>query len=92
MSDAPGTRAWLGPVVLAVARCPWLWATAVRQIIALAPNGWWRRRPWLPLPDPDYLQFRMVTQYGDPNHPPEAADVVSYLRWCRGLRAVTRVR
>jgi hypothetical protein len=27
-----------------------------------------------------------VTQYGDADHRPEAADVVSYLTWCRDIR------
>ena len=26
--------------------------------------GWWRRPPFLPLPAPDYLRFRMETAYG----------------------------
>ena len=30
----------------------------------LAPDGWWRRPPHLPLPDPAYLRFRMVTAHG----------------------------
>jgi hypothetical protein len=25
----------------------------------------------------------MQTQYGDPNHPIEPADLVEYLKWCR---------
>lgn len=79
-------QAW-GPVVTALLRHPSLWATAVVQGRRLLPNGWWRRRPFLPLPDPDYLAFRMQTAYGDPDHPPEPADVLSYLRWCRAWPA-----
>ena len=30
----------------------------------LARPGWWRRPPFLPLPAPDYLRFRMETAYG----------------------------
>jgi hypothetical protein len=56
----------------------------------LAAPGWWHRRPWLPLPDPAYLRFRLVTQYGDPEHAPEPADVVAYLHWCRSYRAALR--
>jgi hypothetical protein len=44
----------------------------------------------LPVPDPDYFRFRMLTQYGDADHAPEPADVVAYLHWCRSYRAVLR--
>jgi len=83
-------RAWIGPAALAVLRRPELWWTAVRQVRLLAAPGWWHRRPWLPLPDRDYLRFRLVTQYGDPDHAPEPADVVAYLHWCRAYRAALR--
>jgi hypothetical protein len=61
-------------------------------VFRLAPNGWWRRAPFLPLPDRRYLQFRMETQYGDAMHRPEANDVVTYLSWCRSLRRDLRAR
>ena len=67
----------------AVAARPWLWPAALRQATRLAPSGWWRHRPFLPVPDPAYLAFRLQTMYGDPGHQPVAADVVAYLRWCR---------
>jgi hypothetical protein len=88
-SGAP-SLAWVAPVARAVAIRPGLWWTAVRQLRALAPNGWWRHRPWLPVPDPAYLRFRLVTQYGEATHPPEPADVVTYLHWCRAYRAALR--
>jgi hypothetical protein len=62
---------------------PTLWATAIVQVLRLARPGWWHRWPLLPLPDRDYLRFRMVTAYGDPDRPPEPLDVVTYLHWCR---------
>jgi hypothetical protein len=68
---------------LAVAMRPGLWATAVAQMVRLAPSGWWRRVPFLPLPDAEYLRFRMSTAYGDPHAAPDPADVVTYLHWCR---------
>lgn len=75
-------RAWLR-VGAAVAARPRLWPTAVRQMRRTAAPGWYRRAPFLPLPSGDYLRFRLVTQYGDPNHRPEPVDVVNYLMWCR---------
>jgi hypothetical protein len=71
----------------AVAARPMLWPTAVRQAGRLAPTRWWTRPPFLPRPARAYLRFRLVTQYGDPTHPPEAEDVVRYLRWCREWQA-----
>jgi hypothetical protein len=78
-------------VVWAVVRRPDLWVTAVRSALRLAPPGWWRRSPRLPLPSADYLRFRMVTAYGgDGTHPPDPQDLVAYLEWCRAWPAVTR--
>jgi len=74
---------WLGRAFLAVLARPSLWAVAIAQLFRLAMPGWWRRWPPLPLPDRDYLRFRLQTAYGDPERAPEPTDVVSYLRWCR---------
>lgn len=74
-------------VVRAVLSHPTLWPTAIRQIGRLAPHRWWARRPFLPVPSAEYLEFRLVTQYGgghgEPLRSPDGADVVAYLRWCR---------
>ena len=77
---------WAWGAVAAVARRPTLWATGLRQVRVLAAPGWWRRPPFLPLPAPDYLRFRMQTAYGgDGERAPEVGDLVTYLRWCRDL-------
>ena len=73
-------------VVLAVVARPGLWGTAVRQVFVLAVPGWWRHRPFLPVPDNDYLRFRLETQYGTADHAIEPADLVAYLEWCRRER------
>ena len=72
-----------GPAVRALAERPSLWGTALRQAGRLAQPRWWRRPPFLPLPDPEYLAFRLETQYGAAGHDPEPADLVTYLEWCR---------
>ncbi len=71
---------WLGVTVRVAAR-PSLWRVAWRQARRLARPGWRSRAPYLPLPDRDYLRFRMETQYG-PGGEPAPGDVVEYLRWC----------
>jgi hypothetical protein len=73
---------WLR-VISAVMRRPRLWMTALQQMQRMAAPGWYRRRPFLPVPGGAYLRFRLVTQYGDPNHRPEPVDVVNYLAWCK---------
>lgn len=75
-------------LVLAIAVRPALWAVALRQARVLARPGWWKVRPWLPVPDAQYVRFRSSTAYGDPGHDPEADDVIAYLRWCRSWRAI----
>ena len=60
--------------------------TVSSLVLVLAPRGWWYRWPPLPLPDPAYLRFRLVTAYGTTDHAPEPDDVVSYLSWCRDWR------
>ena len=44
-------------------------------------RGWLTRFPFLPLPDREYVRWRMLTAYGDENAVPPAADVVRYARW-----------
>ena len=76
---------WWGRAAVGVGRRPGLWPTAVSQTFRLARPGWWKRPPFLPLPDPDYVRFRMQTAYGSAGSPaPE--DLVAYLNWCREFR------
>ena len=78
-----GSDRWPPAVVVR----PRLWPVAVATLFRLAAAGWWRRWPPLPLPDDGYWRFRMVTAYGgDGDGVPDAADVVSYLTWCRRMR------
>ena len=84
------SRRWWARAALAVAARPALWPAAAVQVLRLARPGWWRRWPPLPVPDPEWLRFRLQTAYGDPRRPPEPQDVVLYLKWCRGWRGVTR--
>lgn len=73
----------VGSVVKALATEPRLWPTALSQLRRFAPDGWWKRPPFLPLPDPGLVRFRASTQYGDPDRLPSGADVITWMRWCR---------
>ena len=82
----PGT-AVAGLVARSVLARPWLVPEAALEATRMAPPGWWRRRPFLPLPDAALWRFRMETAYGgagDAVPPPE--DVRAFLRWCAGMR------
>ena len=69
-------------------RRPKLWPTAIVQAGEFAPNGWWKRAPFLPIPDAKYMAFRLETQYGTTGTP-EPHHVIEYLAWCREMRALT---
>jgi hypothetical protein len=56
---------------LAVARAGW----------RLRRAGWWRRPPFLPLPDPRYWEFRMTTAYGTASADPSPKSLVEAARW-----------
>lgn len=77
----------VGPMTRALVVRPDLWPTAVRAGLSLAPRGWWRRRPFLPIPDSRWLEFRMATAYGTPGpdeaSPFEGDDLITWLEWRR---------
>jgi hypothetical protein len=77
---------------------PWLrlaLRAAVRPTLAMAlltvawrfrARGWYRRAPWLPLPDKTYLRWRMYTAYGDADAIPPIDDIERYARWAARQR------
>jgi hypothetical protein len=85
VTDPPGAYTSRDLVALsgAVLRRPDLWGTALGELRRMAPPGWWRRPPHLPLPDRRLWEFRMVTAYGRPDAAPDRRDVVTFLEWCR---------
>ena len=44
-------------------------------------RDWYRRFPFLPLPDATYVRWRMYTAYGDESAVPSADDVERYATW-----------
>jgi hypothetical protein len=66
-----------------VAIHPSLWWVGLRQWRRTTPAGWWRHRPFLPVPSGEYLHFRLVTQYGSVDAPVVPEDVLNYLSWCK---------
>ena len=72
-------------MVKTVASQPRLWHTAFRAYLSFVPDRWWARRPFLPVPDRDWMHFRLVTAYGGDGRAPDSAgeELVTWLRWLR---------
>lgn len=62
-------------------RHPRLAADLVRIAWRFRSRSWYRRFPFLPVPDPTYLRWRMYTAYGDYTAVPSVTDVERYARW-----------
>ena len=62
-------------------RHPGLAADLLRVSWRFRARDWWRRPPFLPLPDRDYMRWRMHTAYGDDDAVPPPRDVERYARW-----------
>jgi hypothetical protein len=44
---------------------------------------WYRRVPFLPLPDREYVRWRMYTAYGNADAVPPPDDAARYAQWAR---------
>jgi hypothetical protein len=88
LSDEPKTRGWaslaFGLATRAVFR-PVLALDLLSLVWAFRRREWYRQPPFLPLPDSDYMRWRMYTAYGDENAVPPLDDVVRFARWRRDL-------
>jgi hypothetical protein len=42
---------------------------------------WWRRAPFLPLPDRAYWRFRLATATGSPTGSPGVREMVEFAKW-----------
>lgn len=68
-------------VVLAVLARPSLWPATLRAAWRFRSRNWYGRFPFLPLPAPEYLAWRLHTAYGSGERQPEAMEVIRYVRW-----------
>lgn len=59
--------------------------TLARDLLRVAwrfrSRHWYRRFPFLPLPDRVYVRWRMHTAYGADDAVPPIDDIVRYARW-----------
>ena len=83
---------WLALTVRLAARAafrPRLALDLLATAWAFRRRGWWRRAPFLPLPDRDYLRWRMYTAYADEDAVPPVDDVIRFARWRRETMDLT---
>ena len=77
---------WLKLITTLTARAivhPTLAADLLRTAWRFRSRHWYRQAPFLPLPDRDYVRWRMYTAYGSADAIPPATDVERYARWSR---------
>jgi hypothetical protein len=77
---------WFGLAATLTARAvinPRLALDLLKMTWAFRARGWYRTPPFLPIPDREYLRWRMYTAYGDENAVPPARDVIRFARWRR---------
>jgi hypothetical protein len=75
---------WPRLVLLLTLRCtrePTLAAALVRVAWRFRRRRWFRKPPFLPVPDRTYLRWRMLTAYGDPDVVPSPDEIARYARW-----------
>jgi hypothetical protein len=53
-------------------------------------RGWWRRPPFLPVPPPEYLAWRLHTAYGETGRLPTVDEVDRYVRWAGRMHGTRR--
>jgi hypothetical protein len=73
--------------IRAVMARPSLWGAALGATFALARRGWWRHPPFLPVPDPGFLRWRIATTYGSGEQQIAPDDLLSYLQWRKRQRS-----
>jgi hypothetical protein len=73
-------------ILLVALRRPWLVPAILGMGWAVRRRNWFRIPPFLPLPDPEYLRWRMETAYGDANATPPYKETLRYLRWSTRMR------
>ena len=77
---------WMVSGAVALAGRPDLWRTTLRVARTHVPGGWWRRRPFLPVPDRGWMGFRYETAFADAGGRPTAEQLIDYLEWSKSWR------
>ena len=80
----------IGPLARVALTRPWLLPALFGLGWAVRRRDWYRRPPFLPLPPPDYLRWRMETAYGGQDVGPPAEELRRFLAWARRMRGRMR--
>jgi len=81
LSPGRDVRGLVGPLL----RHPSLWPHLLSAAWRFRRRDWYRRAPFLPLPSPAYLEWRLHTAYGEEGRAPRPDEVGRYLRWTRRM-------
>lgn len=82
MKPMPHSRSKLAArLALRALRRPSLIPALVTVVWRFRRRRWYAKPPFLPLPDRDYLRWRMYTAYGDADAVPRVEDIERYARW-----------
>ena len=74
-----------------VVKDPRLIRAAWYEARVMRPTRWWRRRPFLPLPDARYWRFRLETAYGGlGDTQPSSDEIHEVLTWAQVMRRFER--
>ena len=73
-----------GRLVLTLLRHPSVWWEGLRTAREIRCKEW--LSSLLFVPEQEYLQWRVMTAYGQPDADPDPDDVLRYLRWRRRQR------
>lgn len=83
-------RTWAGLLAILTLRAL-IWPPLALDLLSMAwtyrRRAWWTRAPFLPLPDAEYLDWRMHTAYGEEREIPPVEDIIRYARWRRRILA-----
>jgi hypothetical protein len=85
-SDDRARGSWASLVAALAVRAivnPRLALDLLKTAWAFRRRAWWRLAPFLPVPDPTYLRWRLYTAYGDESAVPPVQDVIRFARWRR---------
>ncbi|MGH7129164.1 MAG: hypothetical protein ACREIV_11400 [Planctomycetaceae bacterium] len=74
----------------AVVRRPRLYLPACRAAWRFRRRGWYRRSPFLPVPPPEYVAWRLHTAYGSGGGGPSGDELERYLVWTERMQRARR--
>jgi hypothetical protein len=78
----------IGRLVGLALRRPGLIPSMLGAAWAFRARGWYRRFPFLPLPDPVYMRWRRETAYGDSDAVPDDDEMARFLLWASRMRSL----